>query len=216
MAKGYRTKEHTSPLIIPAEYNALLYEPQEQGLWLLNELTISKNLAEYPHPSSWAAALCGVELISYLITPASDHAQVYDLLLSYLDYLAKLSHNGILIFWRFFIRICALGGIGHPLENCSVCHKPLGAPVSYCHSESGFICAKCLLGWQNANDLVPLSPQAKLILSMLPEIGNYLDSITITRSVCNEVNQILRQYWGAHTKQTLNLKSMSVLIQFYL
>jgi len=215
IAKGIRKKSEQQQLLPLCEYELLAYEPKEQGLWLFSEANIIRNFSVYLGSATWAAAETGLELISHLIIPQEDIATIYNLTIAYLEYLKKVKSNAILIFWRFFNRITILSGIGNPLSNCCICNNALSLPSAYLKSKGGFVCENCLPEIYPNDALLILSPPARKILLLLPEIGNHLEEITLDRAVVNEINTAFALYWQAHHKQTLHLKGLSVLTQFY-
>ena len=215
IAKGIRKKNEKQQLLPLCEYELIAYEPKEPGLWLFSEANITRNFSVYPSSATWAAAETGLELISHLIISQEDIATIYDLTISYLEYLKKVEKNAILIFWRFLNRITILSGIGNPLSYCCLCKNPLDVPNAYLKTKGGFVCEKCLPEINPDNALMILSPPARNILTLLPEIAIYLEDIKINRAVVNEINTVFALYWEAHHKQTLHLKGLSVLAQFY-
>lgn len=215
LAKGIRKKSEQQQLLTLCEYELITYEPKEQGLWLFSEANLIRNFSAYSSSATWAAAETGLELVNQLIISQEDIATIYDLTIAYLEYLQKVNKNAILIFWRFLNRITILSGIGNPLSYCCLCKKPLTVPIAYLKTKGGLICEKCLPEINPDNALMILSPQARQILSLLPEIANHLEDITINRAVVNEINTVFELYWQAHHKQELHLKGLSVLAQFY-
>ncbi len=215
IAKGLRTNAKTSLPIIPAAYDLWCHEPVEEGLWLLNEFDLSQDLSQYPDSSTWIAAVCGIELTAQIIAPPNDLHSLYELLLSYLNYLQNVSQNAILLLWRYWIRIYISGGLGNPFAVCCACHKPLQTYAAFNEGEAGFLCSPCAKDFSQGQGIHLISPQAAKLISLLPEIGNHLQEIELNKSIVNEINGYLSQYWFAHTKQTLKLKSLSVLVQFY-
>ena len=93
IAKGIRKKSEKQQLLPLCEYELIAYEPKEQGLWLFSEANITRNFSAYPSSSTWAAAETGLELISHLIISQEDIATIYDLTISYLDYLKKVERK---------------------------------------------------------------------------------------------------------------------------
>lgn len=215
LAKGLRTKPKDSVPLIPAEYDLWCYEPQDDGLWLLTEHDMIKDLSVYPDSSTWIAAICGIELSALIVAPPLDLNALYDLLKSYLDYLAGIPHNAILLLWRYWLRIYLSSGLGNPFAFCCICHRPLHEHTKFSEINAGFICTTCASDGSVSGEMKAVSPQAAQLIRLLPEIGNHLHEITLQKAVVNEINGYLSQYWFACTKQTLKLKSLDVLVQFY-
>lgn len=212
IAKGWRKKPE--PILRFVECEFTLYEPQkEEGLYLLKELSQSRDFSVYAATSTWAAAEAGAELCAKIIIPVSDSKEYYTLLTQYLQYIAPLQENAILIFWRFVLRLFVMMGIGIRLQRCDACC--LGKePFAY-DAAGEIICQDCLQSQVMSDRYTPLSPMSRKVLRLLPEIANHIEDIHLTHSDVTEINQLFLYYYTAHQKQTLKLKSLSVLSQFY-
>lgn len=215
IAKGIRKQTERQQLNNLCEYELGLYEPKEAGLWLLYEQEMIKDYSLYPSPSTWAAAACGLELINQMIIPVYEHIHMYELTISYLDYLQNVTNNAVLIFWRLFLRLLRFSGVGSPLDECSLCHKPLSSLNVIDQQSCGLICKQCLQETATVEHLIYLSATSTEILRLMPEIGKHLDELKPGKRELNEINGLLERYWDSHHKQTLKLKSLSVLSQFY-
>ncbi|MDD3235340.1 MAG: DNA repair protein RecO [Candidatus Cloacimonetes bacterium] len=215
IAKGIRKQTEKQQLNNLCEYNLGLYEPKEAGLWLLYEHDWVRDYTEYTSPATWAAAECGLELISQMVVSPEENLQLYELTLSYLDYLQGVSANAVLIFWRLWLRLLRFSGVGSPLDACCCCHKPLSLYNVIDLQNSGLICRPCINDLHNMDSLVFLSPTSAEILRLMPEIGKHINEIKICKQELTEINSLLEKYWDCHYKQTLKLKSLSVLSQFY-
>jgi len=211
IAKGWRKKPE--PILRFVEYEFTLYEPKEEGLYLLKELSQSRDYSSHASTSTWAAAEAGAELCARIIIPPSDAKQYYTLLTQYLLYLAPMQENAILIFWRLMLRLFSMMGIGIRLQRCDTCTL---SKEPFAYDASGeIICQDCLQELSWSERYTPFSPTSKKVLRLLPEIANHLQDIHLTRSDVAELNQLFLSYYAAHQKQTLKLKSLSVLSQFY-
>ncbi len=212
LAKGIRKKN--DPLIPLCCYELFAYEPKEPGLWLFSEAAVDKDLSQYPSTSTWAAAECGMELISQMLFAQEDLSNVYHLSISFLEYLQKTPYNAILILWRFMLRITVLSGIGNPFTGCCMCNKSLATYPAYLVSKGGMLCSNCSSELVQSDDLIRLSDLSIKLIAMLPEIGNYLNEITLSPQTVQEINGIFEHYWLSHHKHPLKLKSLGLLSQF--
>jgi len=211
MAKGWRKKPE--PLLRFCEYEFSLYEPKTEGLYLLKEASLMEDFSSYPTTQSWAAAEAGMELISKIMIPITESDQYYVLLREYLIYLQKTGNNGILIFWRLFLRIFKLMGIANENTGCHICGKQkLVYAIDGC---SEHICKDCYMSRENIYPYTVFSDSAQKILALMPEIGLHLNELRLTKGLVAELNSYFLNYYIAHQKQTLKLKSLSVLSQFY-
>ncbi len=211
IAKGWRKKP--DPLLRFCEYEFGLFEPKEEGLYLLKEADLLQDYSRYPTTSTWAAAEAGAELISKILIPASEAQLYYEILQKYLVYLQKLETNGILIFWRLFMRLLKLMGIEPDLSSCGMCGEP--APAYAFNGSAEIICRDCYVALNNREQYYALSRKARDILALLPEIGMHLCEAEPSQEVVGELNRLFLAYYTAHQKQTPKLKSLSVLSQFY-
>jgi coenzyme F420-reducing hydrogenase delta subunit len=80
---------------------------------------------------------------------------------------------------------------------------------------AGHICQECFGDLSESGQYTLLSQDATEILRLLPEIGMHLDRIKVSTVAVSELNRYFLQYYQVHQKQTLKLKSLSVLCQFY-
>ncbi len=213
IAKGQRQKASSPPFLPLCEYELTLYEPLEAGLYLFVEasLRVERN---YPDPKCWSTALCGSELISHLMVSADEHGLYYHLLSEYLDYLAKLLGEPLPIFWRLVHRVMQLQGLKLELDVCSTCGK-LASPIAYLKKDASLICEQCARLDYSQDEMQRFSTEARELLCQLPRIGNYLIELKLSRPVVRELNEYFAAYYQAHTHQTLKLKSLSVLEQYY-
>ncbi|HOH97436.1 MAG TPA: DNA repair protein RecO [Candidatus Cloacimonadota bacterium] len=214
IAKGWRRKSDQEQIQRFMEYELVLGEPREEGLYILSETTLLSDYSTYPSLATWAAAECGIELISQLILPYQEYRHYYTLASEYLKYLRAVEGNAILIFWRLFERVLALSGIGHDLSVCNACGEH-NNPYGYDLGSGELVCRACFLDSINSGQYLEFSPTALSILAKLPSIGNHLTDFDLARSDINELNTMYFSYYNAHMKHRLNLKSMGVLLQFY-
>ncbi|GAB1366578.1 hypothetical protein MASR1M36_14490 [Candidatus Cloacimonadaceae bacterium] len=212
LAKGIRkNQEH---LLALCQYELNVFEPKEPGLWLFAEASLLKDYSAFPSTSTWAAAECGMELVSQIIIPQEDIGAVFDLALSFLVYLQKTPVNAILILWRFMLRVTIFSGIGNPFASCCLCEKAFSHYSAYLRSKGGMLCKACSRDMSPNDDLFWLSETSSRIIGLLPEIGNYLTEIKLSPPTINEINSVFEYYWLAHHKHPLKLKSLGLLSQF--
>jgi DNA repair protein RecO len=211
MAKGWRKKQE--PVLRFCEYEFNLTEPKEEGLYFLNEANFLEDFSSYPTTSTWAAAEAGAELISNILISNHEAEDYFLLLRNYLSYLKNIPNNGILLFWRLFLRIFMLLGISPEIGRCSICGQNKSRIAA--NNDAELICADCFESLANPAHYTLLQKNTIDILDKLPQIGNHLESTSLNRSTVSEINKLFTSYYSAHQKQTLKLKSLSVLSQFY-
>lgn len=209
IAKGIRKKELT--LSRMWEYDFNLLEPKEEGLYLVKEARELKDFSTYPSSGTWAAADCGAELLSHIIIPLPEAQEYYSLLSTYLGYLQGVEKNAVLLLWRLFMRVYRILGINLVLDQCAICGKQREIVA---RTNSGdLVCTECQSDAGYSSQL--FMPQSRKIIRLLPEIGNHLSLLELDRVVVKELNDFFIDYYYAHYKQKLRLKSLSVLCQFY-
>jgi len=215
ISKGIRKQAEKIQFCNLNEYDMGLSEPKESGLWLHIDHDWLCDYSSFPSPATWAAAECGMELISQMTVSSEEHIQIYELAISYLKYLQQVPGNAILIFWRFFIRLLRVSGIGSPLDSCCICQKSLNHFDVLDLQHGGLLCTACRTDNSNFDNQQGLSELSSRILELMPEIGTHLNDLKPGKREVSEINQLLERYWDSHHKQTLKLKSLSVLSQFY-
>ena len=208
IAKGIRKKAEGIHRMW--EYEFGLMEPKEEGLYLLKDLRELTDYNQYPSSCTWAAADCGAELLTQIIIPKNESAVYYALLKTYLDYLKKVQGGGILLFWRLMIRLYILLGIDLDVRECSFC-KSQGKIVG--HTKSGDLCSSSCYATAGSQ-IVPFGAEAASILHDLPEIAHHYRDMAVSRGAAKEISGFFSDYFYQHYKQTLKLRSLSVLIQF--
>ena len=213
LAKGLRQKPSSPPLQPLWGYELTLYEPLETGLYLFCEASPVTERS-YPDPKRWSTALCGAELISHLVVSADEHALYFDLLSGYLDYLLKMEGEPLPLFWRLFIRVMQLQGLKLELDLCASCGATT-SPAAYLKRDAGLICESCSRQDYSQDETNRFSPGARDLLTNLPSIGSCLGELKLSRPIVRELNEFFSHYYQGHTHQTLKLKSLSVLEQYY-
>ncbi|HNQ42781.1 MAG TPA: DNA repair protein RecO [Candidatus Cloacimonadota bacterium] len=214
IAKGWRKKAEKEQILRFWEYELVLSEPREEGLYILSEANMLTDYSHYPCLATWAAAECGIELLSQLIVPYQEYRHYYTLASEYLKYLSKVEDNAILIFWRLLERVFVLSGIGRDLQMCHECGTQ-ATPYAFDQGSGDVICRACALDRLETGRYLELSDTASSVLSSMHSIGNHLNDFSLERSQISEINTLYFGYYQAHQKHKLKLKSMSVLLQLY-
>lgn len=213
IAKGIRKKNDSFILQALSDYELMLYAPREGGLFLLKESTLTRE-RHYQNPKNWATALCGAELMQKQLISGEEHRQYYELLSSFLDFLIALDAEPLPVFWRLLNRIIHLQGLELKTCICSSC-KQQKQEYAYTRHDARFYCQECTHNLTLPRDLHLLSEEAAQILFHLDHIGNYLNELKLSKSTIQEINDFFADYYLAHNRKTLKLKSLSVLVQLY-
>lgn len=216
IAKGIRQKPEASMLTSLGSFDLTLYEPGEGEIYLLSEFSPRNTHDFSSRMECWATAECALELFGQILIPVEETPHYYALLEVFLDYLEKQPQNGILIWWRFLLRVFIYLGIPFQTDLCSVCQARQQELRAQVVDTGGLICEAC---WNE--DFDPqrherLLPGASRILSLLQEIGNHIQSVVVARESAQQLNRIFAAHYQVCFHNPLKLKSMAVLEQFYL
>ncbi|PKN77815.1 MAG: hypothetical protein CVU48_10265, partial [Candidatus Cloacimonetes bacterium HGW-Cloacimonetes-1] len=123
LAKAMRTKSNNGNVSVLNEYEFIVYEPSEPGLYLMAEYSLIHEVAYNSSAESMATASCGLELVSSMLIGHDEHIMYYDLLKKYLAYLEQVPKGKIALFWRFAVRVFQFQGIDINLAACNCCRK---------------------------------------------------------------------------------------------
>jgi DNA repair protein RecO len=215
IAKGQRGKEKCSALLTLGEYEFVMYEPIEAGMYLLAEASPLRETSLSAFPEAWAAGICGAELLQAILVPPQEHTQYLKLLRDYLEYLETVPTNSILIFWRLWRRVMQLLGVPLDFSHCALCGKDLAKPQWFRQYSGEMLCFECADSHVDKESCASLRDPVPAILSNLPNIGNHLEDYRITRKAAGSINALLLASFSFHLQHDLRLKSIGVLEQFY-
>ncbi len=215
LAKGMRTKSNNGSVSVLNEYEFIVYEPSEPGLYLLSEYSLIHEVVYNNRAESMATASCGLELVSSLLLGHDEHVMYYELIKKYLTYLEQVSKGMIALFWRFAIRVFQFQGIDINLSECSWCKKAGHIASGIDINNGNPLCEDCLMDNVRELNRYHLDPSTVQILIILPSIGNHLDSIHINKQNVFDMDTILKAYYEHHFQKSFKLRSLSVLEQFY-
>ncbi len=215
IAKGIRKKPGAETLYPVNDYEFVLYEPGEGGLYLLSEFSLAREYDLSRKAECWAVAECALELYGKLMIPQDENPQYYDLLHDLFAYLESLERNAILIWWRFLLRIYSMLGIPFNPDLCSQCGRRAKSIAAYENESAKLVCPDCLDTQADPDRYTILTSQSSRVMALLPRIGGYLDSFTLTRQSVTQLNTLFADYWSEHFNRPLKLRSLKVLEQFY-
>ena len=69
LAKGQRGEEKSSAIVVLGEYEFVLYEPADTGMYLLAEASPTSENNLSANPEAWTAGMCGAELLQAILVP---------------------------------------------------------------------------------------------------------------------------------------------------
>ncbi|MCF7792707.1 MAG: DNA repair protein RecO [Candidatus Cloacimonetes bacterium] len=150
------------------------------------------------------------EIYRQLILEMSDYHKLYELIVSYLDYIRAIPKNGIAIFWRFLLRMFVIIGIEIDVEKCLECNKNKSF-FAYYPQKHGFICSACYRPVQS-DQLIKLSKQQAFILNNLRQIGNMLNDFKLDKTMMQKLNRIFLLHLSEHFHKKFYLKSLELLV----
>ncbi|MGC9362660.1 MAG: DNA repair protein RecO [Candidatus Syntrophosphaera sp.] len=215
IAKGIRKKPGAETLSPVNDYELVLYEPGEGGLYLLSEFSLAREYDLSHKAECWAASECALELYGKLIIPQDENPHYYDLLHDLFAYLESLDKNAILIWWRFLLRIYSMLGIPFRTDLCSHCGYRGKNIAAYEKGSARLVCPDCLDTNTDPERYTILTSQSSRVLALLPRIGDFVNSLTPTRQSVSQLNQLFADYYQDHFNRRLELRSLGVLEQFY-
>ncbi len=134
-----------------------------------------------------------------------DSASIFHLLGTYLEYIASIEKNHVLIFWRFVLRYFSLLGIPLNLTKCNSCNSGLEDGFAYSTENHGFACLSC----SSIKDK-HISQEAQEILILLPTIGNYIEDLNIEQQVEQEIHRLLLLHISTTLHKEVSLRSLSI------
>lgn len=149
------------------------------------------------------------EIYRQLILELNDYKNLYELLVSYLDYIRSIPKNGVAIFWRFLLRMFQITGIELDVQNCLECDSEQTF-YAYFPQKHGFICSKCYRPVQN-DQLIILSSQQAYILTNLMKIGKMLNDLKLDKTMIQKMNRIFLLHLSEHFHKRFYLKSLELL-----
>jgi DNA repair protein RecO (recombination protein O) len=167
----------------------------------------------YLHSLSYENSLplyAAIELYLQLVIPTEESEQFYQLLSSYFVYMQTFKQNGIVIFWRFLLRIFHIYGSPLNLQSCCLCHSELQTNGTFSFIHSGFVCEKCIN--QKNEYHYELSKEASDIISKLPKIGHFVNQLTLSPKTIKNINIIFLKHFEYHFHKTLHFKSLKSMI----
>jgi DNA repair protein RecO (recombination protein O) len=210
LGKGIRSEENQyySLMEIGNELDLLLNKSETDLYFFRQGELISAHLFSLPYEQT-LPYFAAIELYLQLMIPQNEAPFFYQLLRDYFLYLNRVSQNGVVIFWRFLLKIFQLFGIPFNWKECCKCGSTLQNHTAFSPSLSGFLCSDCSRTGQF--DFYFLQPEENDILQKLPNIGNYLSKLNITPTAVRNINQLFLFYLNENFHQTFHINSLQSL-----
>lgn len=184
---------------------------QQSEMYLLKSSNLSENLALTEHWETFSLQCAGIELYRSIMVTHEEAPDFYELLYSYLTFLPQVPKNGILIFWRFLLRVYQMMGIELNVSFCSHCRIETKPITHYNSHRSGFICESCTFELKEPS--IPIEPHVAHILQSLPHIGHKLNEIELTKIEIQEIQSIFLRHFEDHMHQKLYFRSLQELLK---
>jgi DNA repair protein RecO (recombination protein O) len=149
-----------------------------------------------------------VEILRQILVTNYDACEMYELFHKYLEYIETVKNNEIAIFWRFLLSLFKNIGIEFNLESCIMCSRKDNF-VGYFPQKHGFVCKEC---YRPIHESYILSFNAEIrdLFQNLPQIGNYLEDLKLSKNNIKRINQILLLHLTEHLHKTFYLKSLEL------
>ena len=211
MAKGIRKQKskNTGLLEILNELDLILYKnPSSEWYIYRSSQIINAHLFNIDISTS-ILLQAPVEVIRQIIISPDDSQEVYQLLETYLEYIKTVNKNGIVIFWRFLLKLFRIIGIEIDITNCIECSQRKQF-FAYFPQKHGFICNDC---YHPVNDdqIFKISNNAAHLISKLNSIGNYINEIVISKPTIKQLNRIFLTHLSEHFHKNIHLRSIELL-----
>lgn len=211
MAKGVRksNSKNTGMLEILNELDLSLYKNPNSDWYIYKSAQlINGHLFDTQYTNS-ILMQAAVEVIRQIIIAAEDSKAVYDLLVSYLQYIKNVQKNCIAIFWRFLLKLSIVLGIDFDINNCINCsfRKQF---VGYFPQKHGFICQDCYHP-SIEEQILNLNSETSKLLMILNEIGNHLETIKISKTTKLQLNNIFITHFSEHFHKKIIVRSLGLL-----
>jgi DNA repair protein RecO (recombination protein O) len=152
------------------------------------------------------------ELFRQMELANDDWEKLYDLFVSFSDYVRNINDNPIAIFWRFLLNMFKQLGIALDLSECSVCHKRDTEITAFSTKYDGLVCSKCRKSFRS-DTLLSVSAGSKEIFRLMPSIGKHLDKLKIDNVTIKEINRILLIHLSEKFQKRFHLRSMDIFDQ---
>jgi len=210
MAKGVRKNNKVTGILeLLNELEMDLYKNPSSDWYIFKSAQlINANLFNIKlHKSILMQA--AIEIIRQIIITVDDSKAVYELLTQYLQYIKTVPKNGIVIFWRFMLKLCKIIGIELNVYNCIECSHN-NKFVAYFPQKHGFICDICYRPIYDEQVIRINDIEADLIRK-LPNIGQFIDEISIPKSIFKHINKIFVIHLSEHFNKNMHLKSVELL-----
>lgn len=187
----------------------LLHNKPESNWFVLKDVSMIQAHLYQTDVAHSALMQAAAELLMLMMHDEAEGAQLYQLLIEYLHYVATTPRNGIAVFWRFLLRIALIFGVPFFLNRCARCEETRNDFVAYYPQRNGLICSNCM--HPVLKDLViPLSEESGNLFSILPSIGNHLQKLTISAQSARSVTDILLLHLSEHFHRSIKLKSLEL------
>ncbi len=184
---------------------------QQSEMYILKSSNLLESTAMTEQWETFSLQCAGLELYRSIMVTHEEASEYYELLYSYLVFLPKITANGILIFWRFLLRVFQKMGIELNVKACAFCRKE-DIPLPYYNSHrSGFVCQDCTSKLNEPS--IPLDSHAANILHSLPYIGHLLIDIQLSKRETAEIQSIFLRHYEDHMHQKLCFKSLIDLLK---
>jgi len=212
IAKGSRNPKNKMNGVLQnlSEYEIVIYK-KEDTLSLLKEIYLIRDNKElFNDLYCTASAQAAAEVYLQLLFEENDYKSFYDLLHDFLEYLQKIEHKYIVIFWRFLLRVSSYLGFSMEFDQCVICNtEEIVKMHGISFHKNGFICESCARK-RPAQENYFCSNDTAYLLANLKSIGNKLDKIELKSYMIKEVNAIFKNYFQYQFHKKFHLKSLEI------
>lgn len=187
--------------------NLELTKSGNSDIYIIKNAQLISSLADVNNYETFTYQSAGVELFTKIDNYLEeDYPKLFQLLLTYINYIPTIKKNQVAIFWRFIIHYYHILGIPFNLSECSECSQKFTETLYYSLDNHAVICSNCATNQKTKY----LSLGAQLILRQLPSIGKVIETIEISEQTKKEINEILLSHLSHSLHKDIYLRSINV------
>jgi len=211
IAQGIRKEEGKGAGLIETgnELQMVVYHNNSSEWYILRSAEISQAYILNTSYENQVLVYAAIEFYLALIIHSEDFAEIFQLLKTYLQYIREVKQNGILVFFRFVMRVFKVLGVSVNMKHCAVCAEETQEFVAYSLIKDGFICKNCYK--PNHPEYVEFSGLFSLIIRNFGRIGKMLNSLKTDVQTLNEIERFICRHFENAFHKKLELNSLNLL-----
>jgi len=213
MVKGIRQEKNPNFGIIDLlnELETVLYKnPSSEWFIFKSGELLKSHLREQEFRRSLFMQ-AAAEVMLQLIISEEDAAELYKLLINYLDFLGTISKQEEIVFWRFMLKMYKILGVELEVKKCVLCGGIANFPQAYFPRKNGFICENCSRPHLE-KEVIKLDEQAAKIIGKIYRTNEIFNKIEISKKTLFLINRIFLIHLDEHFHKNFHLKSLEMVV----